>query len=153
MRKRLPILCLLVVSVATAVFATDFAVVVNPGNPTKEISLPDLAKIFKAKTAAWSNGQRITIVLREPTSAGTKFVVEKVLGLSFDEGKAILNSSNRKSTVPVVFAESDQDVLKIVEEDPGAVGVIDVYNITSGVNVLKIDGKQPFDPGYVLKGR
>jgi hypothetical protein len=33
------------------------------------------------------------------------------------------------------------------------VGVIDVYNITGGVKVIKIDDKQPFDPGYVLKGR
>jgi hypothetical protein len=27
-----------------------------------------------------------------------------------------------------------------------------VYNITSGVKVIRIDDKQPFDPGYVLKG-
>jgi len=53
----------------------------------------------------------------------------------------------------VVFAASDDEVLKIVEGNAGAVGVIDVYNITSGVKVVKIDDKQPFDPGYVLKGR
>ena len=55
--------------------------------------------------------------------------------------------------LPVVFAQSDEEVLKIVEGNAGAVGVIDVYNITGGVKVLKIDDKQPFDPGYVLKGR
>jgi len=55
--------------------------------------------------------------------------------------------------VPVVFAESDDEILKIVEGNAGAVGVIDVYNITGGVKVVKIDDKQPFDPGYILKGR
>jgi hypothetical protein len=35
---------------------------------------------------------------------------------------------------------------------PGAVGVVDVYSITGGINVLKIDGKVPLDPGYVLHG-
>jgi len=153
MRKRFPIICLLVVTVATTVFATDFAVVVNPSNPVRQISLSDLGKIFRAKTTAWANGKPITIVLRDPGTPGTRFIIEKVLGGAFDEDKALLTSSSRKSSVPVVFADTDEQILKIVESDPGAIGVIDVYNITSGVNVVKVDDKQPFDPGYVLKGR
>lgn len=154
MRKRSLIACLLlVVSVATAVYATDFAVVVNSSNSVKSISLADLGKIFKAKTTAWGNGKNITLVLRDPSSPGTRFIIEKVLGSNFDEGKAILSNPGRKSTVPVVFADSDDEILKIVQGNPGALGVIDVYNITSGVNVVKIDEKQPFDPGYILKGR
>ena len=154
MRKRSLIACLLlVVSVATAVYATDFAVVVNSSNSMKSISLADLGKIFKAKTTAWGNGKNITLVLRDPSSPGTRFIIEKVLGSNFDEGKALLSSPGRKSSVPVIFAASDDEILKIVEGNPGALGVIDVYNITGGVNVLKIDDKQPFDPGYVLKGR
>jgi hypothetical protein len=39
-----------------------------------------------------------------------------------------------------------------VEGNAVAIGVIDVYNITGGVKVVKIDDKQPFDPGYALKG-
>jgi len=64
-----------------------------------------------------------------------------------------LNDASRKTVVPVVFAESDDEVMRIVGGNAGAIGVIDVYNITGGVKVLKIDDKQPFDPGYVLKGR
>jgi hypothetical protein len=40
----------------------------------------------------------------------------------------------------------------VVQAKSAAIGVVDVYNITSGVKVVKIDDKQPFDPGYVLKG-
>jgi hypothetical protein len=29
---------------------------------------------------------------------------------------------------------------------------VDVYNISGGVKVIRIDEKQPFDPGYALKG-
>jgi hypothetical protein len=43
-------------------------------------------------------------------------------------------------------------VVKAVESNTTAIGVVDVYNITSGVKVVRIDDKQPFDPGYVLKG-
>jgi hypothetical protein len=32
------------------------------------------------------------------------------------------------------------------------VGIVDVYLINSSVKVLRVDGKLPFDLGYVLKG-
>jgi hypothetical protein len=40
----------------------------------------------------------------------------------------------------------------MVESLPGAVGLIDIYSITSGVNVVKVNGKLPLEPGYVLHG-
>lgn len=152
MRNRILIFCLLLVGAASIAFATDFAVVVNPANPVRELTLVELAKIFKGKTNTWSTGKGITIILRDPTTPGTRFVIEKVLGGTVDEGKVVLNDPSRKATVPVVFAESDEEILKIVEGNAGAIGVIDVYNITGGVKVVKIDDKQPFDPGYTLKG-
>jgi ABC-type phosphate transport system substrate-binding protein len=153
MRKRLLVCIVLLATAASVAFATDFAVVVNPGNTIRGLTLVDLGKIFRAKTNSWPGGKSIMIVLRDPGSPAGKFVIEKVLGGTVDEGKDVLNDPSRKSTVPVVFAASDDEVLKIVEGNAGAVGVIDVYNITSGVKVVKIDDKQPFDPGYVLKGR
>ena len=152
MRNRLLIFCLLILGLASVTFATDFAVVVNPANPIHELTLVELGKIFRAKTTIWGNGRNITIVLRDPDSPGMKFVIEKVFGGAFEEGRSALTDPARKSTVPVVFAASDDEVLKIVGGNAGAIGVIDVYNITSGVKVVKIDEKQPFDPGYVLKG-
>jgi ABC-type phosphate transport system substrate-binding protein len=153
MRKRLLALGLLLTGIATVAFATDFAVIVHSSNPVRAATLAELGKIFKGKTHMWSNERSITIVLRDPDSPGMKFVIEKILGGTLEEGKAILNDPSRKTTVPVVFASSDEEVVKIVESSPGAIGVVDVYNITSGVKVIRIDDKQPFDPGYILKGR
>jgi ABC-type phosphate transport system substrate-binding protein len=153
MRNRLLIICVLVLSVASVAFGTDYAIVVNPANPLRALSLVELGRIFKAKTTIWPDGKGITLVLREPNSPATKFILEKVLGGTFDDEKAVLSDPGRKSAVPVVFAESDEEVMRIVGGNAGAVGVIDVYNITGGVKVIKIDDKQPFDPGYILKGR
>ena len=152
MRNRLMIACMLVLCASSVALATDFAVVVNPANPVRQMTLAELTKMFKAKTSSWPGGKGITIVLRDPGSPGTKFIIEKVLGGTLEEGKVVLSDPGRKTTVPVVFAESDDEILRIVEGNPGAIGVIDVYNITSGVKVVKIDDKQPFDPGYALKG-
>jgi len=39
-----------------------------------------------------------------------------------------------------------------VESIPGAIGLVDVYSITSRVNVVKVDGRLPLEQGYLLKG-
>jgi len=143
---------LLVVTVAAAAYATNFAVIVHPSNAVQGMSLVELGKIFKGKSPIWPTGRNITLVLREPSQPTMKFVIEKVMGVSVEEGKAALTDTSRKSSSPVVFVPADEDVVKAVEGSPGALGIVDVYNITSGVKVIKIDDKQPFDPGYTLKG-
>jgi ABC-type phosphate transport system substrate-binding protein len=143
---------LLLVAVGAA-FATDFAVIVNPANPAKVMALGDLGKIFKGKTSTWANGRNVTIVLREPSTASMKFIIEKIMGVDVEQGKTILSDPTRKSASQVVFLNSDEEIVKAVETNPTAVGIVDVYSITGGVKVIKIDEKQPFDPGYVLKGR
>jgi ABC-type phosphate transport system substrate-binding protein len=152
MRNRLLTLCLLLAGAATLAYATDFAVIVNPSNPVRSMTLVELGRIFKAKTLIWPTGRSITVVMRDPNSPGMKFVIDKILGSTAGDSKSALNDSFRKTTVPVVYVENDQEVIKIVEGNPSAIGVVDVYNITGGVKVVKIDDKQPFDPGYVLKG-
>jgi len=42
-------------------------------------------------------------------------------------------------------------LLRFVSSNHGAIGVVDLYSITSGVHVLKIDGKLPVEQGYLLK--
>jgi ABC-type phosphate transport system substrate-binding protein len=143
----------LLLAAVGAAFATDFAVIVNPANPAKVLALADLGKIFKGKTSTWANGRNVTIVLREPSTASMKFIIEKVMGVDLEQGKTILSDPTRKSASQVVFLNSDEEIVKAVETNPTAVGIVDVYSITGGVKVIKIDEKQPFDPGYVLKGR
>jgi len=152
MRNRFLILSALLMSMAAGAFATDFAVIVHTSNPVRAMTLADLGKMFKGKSGTWPTGRSIMLVLREPSQPAMKFVIERVMGVGLEEGKAILTEGNRKSTAPVVFVPSDADVVKAVEASPGALGIVDVYNISGAVKVIKIDEKQPFDPGYVLKG-
>ena len=52
----------------------------------------------------------------------------------------------------IVVVNSDDAVVKKVQSTPGAVGLVDVYSITSGVTVLRVAGKLPLEPGYALHG-
>ncbi len=146
MRHRLLIIGVVLLSVASVAFGTDFAIVVNPSNPVRQLTLAELAKVFRAKTTAWPDRKGITIVLRDPSAPGSKFIIEKVLGGTVEDGKAILTDPARKTIVPVVFAQSDDEVVKIVAGNAGAIGVIDVYNITGGVKVVKSTISSPLIP-------
>ena len=67
---------------------------------------------------------------------------------------AMLATANhgRTDRPAVVVVSSDEAVVKKVESMPGAVGLVDVYSITGRVNVIKVGGKLPLEPGYVLHG-
>ena len=47
------------------------------------------------------------------------------------------------------FADSDEDVLSIVQSTPGSVGLIDVRAINDKIKVLRVDGKLPMEEGYL----
>ena len=51
-----------------------------------------------------------------------------------------------------MVVDSDEDLVNKVASIPGAVGVVDVYAINSSVSVVKIGGKLPLEPGYLLHG-
>ncbi len=146
---------LMVLTIAAAIpaAAKDLAVVVNKANETKSVSAADLTKLLKAGQKKWSNGQDAIIVLRDPTSPEMRVVLQKVYGISADQLKSLISSANQgRSTPTFVVADSDEMVLKIVGGTAGAVGICDVYAINSSVNVLKVDGKMPLEPGYLLHG-
>jgi len=76
-----------------------------------------------------------------------KVPLQKLLGLTAEDGKAAIAKLKA-----VKIVDTEADLLRTVESTPGAVGIADVYAINSSVKVLRVDGKLPFDLGYVLKG-
>jgi hypothetical protein len=49
----------------------------------------------------------------------------------------------------IVMADSDADVLKIVQSTAGAVGLVDVRSVDNLINVVRVDGKLPMESGYL----
>jgi len=46
----------------------------------------------------------------------------------------------------------DEIVLTMVDNNPGAIGIVNVYSIHGHVKVLKVDEKLPIEQGYPLHG-
>ncbi|ABF39812.1 hypothetical protein Acid345_0807 [Candidatus Koribacter versatilis Ellin345] len=135
------------------VAAKDLAVVVNKANDTKALTTADLAKVLKNVTKKWPNGQDIIIVMKDPNAPAMRVVLQKLFGMTAEQVKSLVSSANQGRPNPAfVIADSDDVALKMIASNAGAVGMVDVYAINSSVNVVKVDGKMPLEPGYLLHG-
>ncbi len=126
--------------------AKQMAVVVDKSNAVTNMAAADLAKIFQANTKKWPDGKPITIVFFELSSSDLQLALQRLFKMTPDEVKTFLTTHKTS----FVAADSAEALLKMVEGTPGAVGLVDVYSITSKVNVVKIDGKLPLEQGYLL---
>lgn len=154
LNRRVFALVLLVSSWVPYAWAKDMALVSNKSSSLPTITLADLVKICKAQMKRWPDGKLVTFVTRAPGSPDMKIVLEKLYGMSPEAVNALIASVNHGNVnrPAIVLCNSDQAVIKKVESTPGAVGLVDVYSITSGVAVVKIGGKLPLEPGYPLHG-
>ncbi len=154
LRQRFLCLFIFVLSGASLAAARDLALVSNKSNAVAAVTVPDLVKICKAQTNRWPDGKPVTFVMRSPSAPEMKMVLEKVYGMSEREVNSLIVTSNhgRSSHPAILIATSDEELVNQVASTPGAVGVVDVYSINSSVAVVKIAGKLPLEPGYLLHG-
>jgi hypothetical protein len=145
---------LMVATVITLAPAKDMALVSNKANGVADVSMSELVKICKGQTNHWPKGKPVTLFSLNPTSSEMKMVLEKVYGMSSDEVNALITTANhgRANHPAIVVVNSDKDLVEAVESTPGAVGLVDVYSITGGITVLRVESKLPLEAGYPLHG-
>jgi hypothetical protein len=143
-----------VILAASLASARDLALVSNKSNAVNAVTVAELVKVCKAQNNRWPDGKPVTFVMRAPSAPEMKLVLEKVYEMSENEVNGLIMTSNhgRSSHPAIVIASSDEDLVNKVASLPGAVGVVDVYSINSSVAVVRIAGKLPLEPGYLLHG-
>jgi hypothetical protein len=134
--------------------ARDLALVSNKSNSVAIITVSDLIKVCKAQNNRWPDGKPVTFVMRAPSAPEMKVVLEKVYAMPESEVNTLIVTSNhgRPNHPVIVVVNSDEELVNKVAALPGAIGVVDVYSINSSVAVVKIAGKLPLEPGYLLHG-
>jgi hypothetical protein len=152
--RRILIVSLFVASAVSLAAARDLALVSNKANGVSAITVPDLVKVSKGQTSRWPDGKSVTFIMRAPATPEMKLLLEKVYELSEGDVKDIISNANhgRMGHPAIMIVDSDEDLVNKVASIPGAVGVVDVYAINSSVAVVKIGGKLPLEPGYLLHG-
>lgn len=139
---------------STFATARDVALIANKSSRLDTLSQSELIKICKGQSQHWPDGKPVTFITRDPASPEMKLVVEKIYAMPKDEVSALIVNANhsRMSHPAIQVVDSDEELVKKVANTPGAIGLVDVYAITGSVKVLRIGGKLPLQPGYLLHG-
>lgn len=125
-------------------FAHHTAVVVNKDNAVENVTSAHLSKIIRGEVKKWPDGKNIVVVMHKD-SAGETETLERLNKMSPAEWKKFL-SAHKDS---IVFVDTDADVLKAVQGEPGAVGLVEVHSVDNSINVVHVDGKLPMEFGYL----
>jgi ABC-type phosphate transport system substrate-binding protein len=128
----------------TPCFAHHTAVVVNKDNAIENLTSAHLAKIVRGEIKKWPDGKTIVLVLHKD-SAGEAETLERLNKMSGVEWKSFV-TAHRDS---ILFVDTDADVLKAVQAEPGAIGLIEAHSIDNSINVVHVDGKLPMEFGYL----
>jgi ABC-type phosphate transport system substrate-binding protein len=128
----------------TPCFAHHTAVIVNKENAVENMTSAHMTKIIRGEVKKWPGGKNIILVLHKD-SAGEREALEHLNKMSAGEWTAFVIAHKDS----ILFVDTDADVLKAVQAEPGALGLIEVHSIDNRVNVIRVDGKLPMEFGYL----
>jgi ABC-type phosphate transport system substrate-binding protein len=132
-----------IVSVAPC-FAHHMAVVVSKQNGVTALSSAQLSRMFLAETKKWPDGRNIQLVLHR-ASNGEALTLQHLNKMSAQQWHNWV--AEHKDSL--ILVDSDEDVLKYVQNAPAAVGLVDVRSVNDHVNIIRVDGKVPMEEGYL----
>jgi ABC-type phosphate transport system substrate-binding protein len=142
--QRFSVLLVFLLTFLTPCFAHHMAVVVNKDNAVGNVTAVHLSRIFRSEVKKWPDGKAVVLVLHRD-SAGETETLEHLIKITAGELKAWI-AAHKDS---IVMADSDADVLKIVQSEPGAIGLVDVRSVDNTITVVRVDGKLPMESGYL----
>lgn len=128
------------------------AVIVNPKNPTTNLTSAQLGSYLRLEQQFWSNKQRCKLFLRPSSSVEMAILLKHVYKMSSSElrrywvGKVFRGEISAKPSVIPTAAAAGARVRKVV----GAITVVRSSEVPAGVRVLSVDGKKPGESGYPL---
>jgi ABC-type phosphate transport system substrate-binding protein len=129
------------------------AIVVNRSNPLSEISLAELRRLYRGQRSRWSNGRRVTLVMRDPGTPEREAILQTLYGLDEDEyrrGFMQAVFAGEANDAPKILA-STNGVLRFVFNVPGAIGYVRASEVDGSVKMLRVDGRLPGEAGYRLE--
>jgi hypothetical protein len=155
MRLRLAAVLVMIVAAAARARAGDVAIIVNPAQAEGEVSMGELARIFRLDQQRWRSGEKVDLVVQLSRSDKQSVVEERIYHMGAEElrrfwlGKVF---RGELTATPRAFS-SDASVKDYVAAHPHAVGYIDSLLLDESVKALRVDGKRPGEEGYPLARR
>lgn len=138
-------------------YASGVAIIANKENTVSELTLRDVKKIFKCDKQYWGRneiyGNKIYLIVQGGDNLPTKVLLSKLYGMKGEHELKQYWLSKMVGEDASSFPHelnSDGAVKRFVSQAENAIGFIDASSVDDRVKVLRVDGKLPGDPGYVL---
>ena len=132
----------------TPCFAHHTAVVINRNNGVENVTSTQLEKMTRGELHTWPDGKEIVLVLHSAWP-GEDETLAHLNGMTPQGWKAYCVMHKAR----FIFVDTDDDVLRTVQAEPGAVGFIEVHSIDESIHVVRVDGKLPMEFGYLPHAR
>ena len=108
--------------------------VVNAGNPLRDLAAEEIIDIFTGRTDNWQS------------LGGPDLTIQAIVPLQGTETRSYLQQTllgDRKFTSSALLGPIPEAVLKLVQEDLGAIGFLPLSAVCGDVSLLSIDGHDP----------
>src|ERR1700674_382399 len=128
------------------------AIVVNLSNPTENLSMAELHKIFLGERSHWPNGRRITLVMMAPGQPERLAILSLIYRMNENDFN---NHFLRGLFTGEVFVSpktlaTPVGVRKFIFNVPGAIGYLRSSDVDSSVKIVRIDERSPEEKAYPL---
>jgi ABC-type phosphate transport system substrate-binding protein len=129
--------------------ATALVFVVNRKNPVESLSLADVRKLLLGERSHWPDGDRVTVVMREPKDPERDAVIRLVCKLDDrDYTRMVLRAvfTGELRSAPKLL-DTSGGVIRFVYNVPGAIGYIRASEVDDNVKVIRLSGA-PADTAF-----
>jgi ABC-type phosphate transport system substrate-binding protein len=131
------------------------AIVVNRKNPTTNLSLTQLRRVFLGEKHLWPNGRRVVLTSMRrgsPERQTILRVIYKMDDATLDKYFLYQVFKGETATSPTTL-QTPADVKKFVVNTPGAMGYLRESDVDESVKVVRVNGLLPKEDGYPLRLR
>ncbi len=131
------------------------AIVVNPNNPTTDLTLPQLRAILLGERRWWAYQHRIVLAgmrRNTPEWQTVRRVIYKMNRRELDHYYLYQSFKGENPNQPTTM-EAPADVKKFVINTRGGLGYLRASDVDDSVKVVRINGLLPGDDGYPLRLR
>ena len=131
----------------------DIAVVVHQDVPVDNLSLGDLRRLVLGDREFWPASVRVTLLVRAPVAHERDVILKAVCQMTEAQFRQhwIAKVFRADTAVGPKIVYSTEMSLDLVNRTPGAIAFVDASQAGKNLKVVKIDGRLPGDPSYLLR--
>jgi hypothetical protein len=127
---------------------TSIAVVVNPGNSIRSISLDELRNIFLGTQQFWKDGTQIVPIVRAPSARERDMLLRRIVHMSELQFQQYWRKKHGHA--PIVVVSNGMQVATVSKE-AGGVALVSSSDLHPDVKVVRVGGVLPGAAAYPLK--